>query len=217
MIVRIQKRYDARWQSEAAKPLSLLHCIFIRRQARMPVPQSRGFTLIELILVMALLVVGVSFLSPYLGGFIRGRAVQSEARQMISMSRLAQSRAASGGVPVILWFDKDKTPNQYGFQEEPGYRDNDKDGGKDPKAETLELNENLKIEILEDDTAISQPMTESTDPHMNMPHITFMPDGTIADSSPRTINIIDENGPKVSVKQTRDRSQYEIATTTEQQ
>lgn len=164
---------------------------------------------------MTLVVIGVSFVAPQLGGFFRGRTMQSEARRMISLAHGAQSRAVSGGVPVILWFDKDKTPNQYGFQEEPGYHDNDKDGGKDPKAETLEINERLKFEILEDDNAIAQPTVESSDPHMNMPHITFMPDGTIADGSPRTINIVDENGPKVSVKQTRDRSQYEIAATTQ--
>jgi hypothetical protein len=141
--------------------------------------------------------------------------MQSEARRMLSMARAAQNRAVSGGVPVILWLDKEN--RQYGIQEEPGYQDNDRNEGKDPKAESLELNENLKFEFSEDDNAISQPGIESNDPHMNLPHITFMPDGTIADGSPRTINIVDNNGPKVSVRQTRDRSQYEIATTTEQQ
>ena len=164
---------------------------------------------------MTLLVIGVSFIAPHLGGFFRGRVMQSEARRMLSMTRAAQNRAVSGGVPVILWLDKDN--RQYGIQEEPGYHDNDQDQGKDPKAEALELNENLKIEFSEDDNAISQPGIESNDPHMNLPHITFMPDGTIADGSPRTINIVDNNGPKVSVRQTRDRSQYEIVANTDQQ
>lgn len=219
MIVRIQRRYEVQQRSGEAKTVSASCAAPLSRTGKVPVSRSsRGFTLVELILVMALLVIGVSFISPHLGGFVRGRIVQSEARQMISISRAAQSRAVSGGVPVILWFDKDKTPNQYGIQEEPGYHDNDKDNGKDPKAETLELNENLKIEILDDDSSISQPTTESTDPHMNLPHITFMPDGTIADGSPRTINIVDSNnGLKATLKQTRDRSQYEIAATTDQQ
>jgi prepilin-type N-terminal cleavage/methylation domain-containing protein len=206
-----------RWQSGATKPISALRRALLRCTGKMPLPPtSRGFTLVELILVMALLVVGVSFIAPQLGGFFRGRTLQFEARQMISMAHAAQTRAVSGGVPVILWLDKDK--NQYGIQEEPGYHDNDKDGGKDPKAEALEVNENLKIEIGEDDAAISQPTIDSTDPHMNLPHITFMPDGTIAEGSPRTINIVDNNnGPKISVTQNRARNQYEIATTTEQQ
>jgi len=170
--------------------------------------RSRGFTLVELILVMTLLVIGVSFVAPQLGGFFRGRTMQAEGRRLISMAHGAQSRAVSGGVPVILWIDNVK--NSYGIQEEPGYTD------KDPKAEEYTLNENLKIEIAEDDSATSQPTAESNDPHMNLPHITFLSDGTIAEGSPRKINIVDNNGPKVSVAQTRDRSQYEIATTTEQ-
>jgi len=208
--VRIQRCYEVRWQSGAAKPFSALRRALLQRTGRIRVPsRSRGFTLVELILVMTLLVIGVSFVAPQLGGFFRGRTMQAEGRRLISMAHGAQSRAASGGVPVILWIDKEK--NSYGIQEEPGYTD------KDPKAEEYALNENLKIEIAEDDSAISQPAAESTDPHMNLPHITFLPDGTIGDGSPRKINIVDNNGPKVSVAQTRDRSQYEISTTTEQQ
>ncbi len=170
--------------------------------------RSRGFTLIELILVMALLVIGVSFITPQLGGFFRGRTMQSEARQIISMTHQAQSRAVSGGVPVILWFDKDK--NTYGYEEEPGYTD------KDPKAEEYPVNENLKLEIPEDDNAIAQPSVESDNPHMNLPHITFLPDGTVADGSPRTIKLVDNNGPTLSVTQAKDRNQYEVATTQDQ-
>jgi len=170
--------------------------------------QSRGFTLIELILVLMVIVIGVSLIAPHMGGFFRGRTMQSEARQMISMAHAAQSRAVSGGVPVILWFDKDK--NTYGFEEEPGYTD------KDPKAEEYPLNENLKLEIPEDDNAIAQPAVESDNPHMNLPHITFLPDGTVADGSPRTIKLVDQNGPTLSVTQSKDRNQYEIAATEQQ-
>jgi prepilin-type N-terminal cleavage/methylation domain-containing protein len=208
IIVRIERCYGVRRQNGAAKPFSALRRAVLHRTGETPVPlTSRAFTLVELILVMALLVIGVSFISPQLGGFFRGRTLNSEARQIISMAHAAQSRAVSGGVPVILWIDKDK--NSYGIQEEPGYTD------KDPKAEEYAVNENLKIEIPDDDT-IAQPTEMSSDPHMNLPHVTFLPDGTIADGSPKTITLVDNNGPKVSVTQSRDRSQYEIATTQEQ-
>jgi len=209
MIVRIPRRYDAWRQSGTAKLLSALRRS-LHGTGETPVPlTSQGFTLIELILVLMIIVIGVSFISPHLGGFFRGRTMSAEARQMISMAHAARSRAVSGGVPVILWFDKDK--NTYGFEEEPGYND------KDPKAEEYPVNENLKIEIPEDDTAMPQPTSESDNPHMNLPHITFLPDGTIADGSPRTIKLVDNNGPSLSVTQTKDRSQYEIAATTDQQ
>ena len=112
---------------------------------------------------------------------------------------------------MILWLDSDK--NQYGLEEEPGYND------KDPNAENFTLNENLKIEIPEDQGSISQPTeVDSSNPHMQLPHITFLPDGSIADGSPKTIQIsdVDKDGPKVSVTQSRDRNQYEIATTEQQ-
>ena len=49
-------------------------------------PRARGFTLIELILVMTLLVIGVSFVTPQLAGFFRGRTMQAEARRLISLT-----------------------------------------------------------------------------------------------------------------------------------
>jgi len=207
--VRIQRRYEVRGQSEVAKPPFTLRRVLLKRAGKMPVPlRSQGFTLIEIILVMTLIVIGASFLMPHLSGFFRGRMMQSEARQIISMAHGAQSRAVSGGVPEILWFDQEK--NSYGMEEEPGYSD------KDPNAEEYAVNDNLKIEISDDNGTTAQPEVESSNPHMQLPHITFLPDGTIADGSPKTIQIVDNDGPKLSVTQTKDRSQYEIGTTEQQ-
>lgn len=169
----------------------------------------RGFTLIELILVMALLVVAVSLVAPHLSGFFRGRTLNSEARQMIALTHEAQSRAVSGGVPMVLWFDT--TQNKYGLEEEPGYSD------KDPNAEEFTLNENLKLEVPDSDSATAQLTSTSTDTQRaGLPQIIFLSDGGIADGSPQTIRIIDNDGPSITVNQVRERNQYEIATTTEQ-
>jgi len=180
--------------------------------ARSRVGHQAGFTLIEMILVMTLLVVGVSFIAPHLAGFFRGRTLNSEARQLIAMMHNGQSRAVSGGVPIRLWFDVQN--KKYGLEEEPGFNE------KDPNAVELPLNENLRIEIPNDDPSVSQAAattTEDNGAHAGMPKITFQPDGSIADTSPRTIRIVDSDGPVLSLTQTRDRNQYEIATTTEQQ
>ena len=207
--MRIQSCYEVRQQSGATGSFSALRCS-LHRTGETPAPlRSQGFTLIELILVLLVIVIGASLVAPHLGGFFRGRNMQSEARQMISMAHAAQSRAVSGGVPVILWFDKDK--NTYGFEEEPGFTD------KDPKADEYTVGQNLKIEIAEDDNAVTQPTDASDNPHMNLPHITFLPDGTVAEGSPRTIKLVDDNGPTLSVTQSKDRNQYEVADTTAQQ
>jgi prepilin-type N-terminal cleavage/methylation domain-containing protein len=170
---------------------------------------DRGFTLVELILVMALLVVAVSFVTPHLPGFFRGRTLRSEANQIISLTHQGQSRAVSGGVPMVLWFDTEK--QKYGLEEEPGYTD------KDPDAVEFTLDENLKIQVPEDDPSVSSPASTQTDgPHAGMPQISFLPDGSIAETSPRTVRIVDTDGPTLSLTQTRDRNQYELATTTSQ-
>jgi prepilin-type N-terminal cleavage/methylation domain-containing protein len=203
--VRIKTSLKLQWQREATTTdFARAHCASERRA------DSRAFTLVELILVMALLVIGVSFVTPHLKGFFRGRTLTSEGRQIIALMHDGQSRAVSGGVPTRVWFDIEG--KKYGIEEEPGYND------KDPKAEEFPLNENLKFEIPEDDQSVSQPATsELNDDHSGLPKITFLPDGSIAETSPKTIRIVDSEGPVLSLTQTRDRNQYEIATTTEQQ
>ena len=210
MFVRIARRYERQRQSEAGTPQFAWRGAVLKRTGETPVPlQARGFTLIELILIMALLVIGVSFITPHLQGFFRGRTLQFEARQMIALMHNGQTRAVSGGVPMDLWFDI--AQNKYGLEEEPGYNETD------PKAEKIDLNENLKIEIPEGSLTVSQPTSDLNGEHAGMPKITFLPDGSIAETSPRTVRIVDSAGPVLLVTQTRDRNQYEITTTTDQQ
>jgi prepilin-type N-terminal cleavage/methylation domain-containing protein len=207
--VRVQTRFELQWPHEATTVLFAR----VRRGPNERGGSRRGFTLIELILVMALLVIAVSFVTPHLQGFFRGRTLQSEARQIISLMHNGQSRAVSGGVPMRLWFDAQN--KKYGLEEEPGFND------KDPDAVEFTLNENLRIEIPDDDPSTTQPAVATTvednSEHAAMPKITFQPDGSIADTSPRTIRIVDSAGPVLSLTQTRDRNEYEIATTNEQQ
>jgi prepilin-type N-terminal cleavage/methylation domain-containing protein len=212
--VRIEKRYGAQWKSETAKArfAYMRRCAAERGAdgASAPSLPSRGFTLIELILVMALLVIAVTYVTPRMQVFFRGRTMQSEARQLVALMHNGQARAVSGGVPMRLWFDSDK--KQYGLEEEPGYSD-----PKDATPEKIDLNENLKIEIPEGDPSLSQPATtELNDEHSGMPKITFLPDGSIADGSPKSVRIVDNDGSAVLLTQTRDRNQYEITTTTQE-
>ena len=62
-----------------------------------------GFTLIELILVMAVLAIVLAIIAPSLGNFFRGRTLDSEARRFVSLTRYAESRAVSEGSPMLLW------------------------------------------------------------------------------------------------------------------
>src|SRR5580765_8012860 len=57
-----------------------------------------AFTLIEMIVVMALLGITISVALPSLKGFFRGRTLDSEARRMLALTRQGQTRAVSTGV-----------------------------------------------------------------------------------------------------------------------
>jgi type II secretion system protein H len=89
-----------------------------------PTKKSRGFTLIELILVMTLLIIVVSLVTPLLGKFFQGRSLDSELRQFVSLTHFAQSRAVSEGTPMLLWVDT--RTQTYGLTDESGYQDDEK-------------------------------------------------------------------------------------------
>src|ERR1700749_3458803 len=171
---RLQKRALFTMTNDKCRMANRRHSSSVIRHSQ------RAFTLVELILVMALLVVAVSFVAPNLSGFFRGRALKSEGKQIIALMHQGQSRAVSGGVPMVLWFDPQT--QKYGLEEEPGYTD------KDPDAVEFQLEENLKFEIPQDDpgTTVSSQTSRDT-ARSGMPQINFLPDGTIAETSPRTI------------------------------
>ena len=76
-------------------------------------PRADGFTLIELILVMALLAIAASLAAPQMASFFRGRSLDQEARRMLSLTHYAQSRAVTEGFPMLLWIDP--ASGQYGL------------------------------------------------------------------------------------------------------
>ena len=99
-----------------------------------------AFTLVELILVMAIMVSVISLLTPKLSGFFGTRTAESEVGRFLSLTRLAQSRAVGQGVPMMVWVDP-KT-GTYGLKEEPGYNDND------PKAIDYTVADSLTMDIM---------------------------------------------------------------------
>ena len=96
-----------------------------------------GFTLIELILVMAVLTIVVSIGAPALSRFFRGRDLDSEARRFLALTRYGQSRAISEGVPMILWFDKNE--RTYGLKAETTFSEDD------PKAKVSAVANELNV------------------------------------------------------------------------
>jgi type II secretion system protein H len=144
-----------------------------------------GFTLIELILVMALLVVIAAIVTPQMAQFFRGRTLDNEARRFMTLTRYGQNRAVSEGIPMLVWIDEQG--RRYGLEAQPGFLDQD----EDPKAVEYELAGELEIEV---GTALSTyGVTGTQIMGRNLPAnarlIRFEPDGFISDQSPELILI----------------------------
>ena len=153
-----------------------------------------GFTLIELILVMTLLVVLFSMVAPNLSGFIRGRALDSEGRRMVALMHAAQSRAISEGMPMMFWING--KAGQYGVEEETP------PAGGDAQAEMLSLADNLQV------TVLNTGMTAMTTFH-NVPAIRFQADGMVDEDSPHQVRIDSAAGGSLWLVEMKNRTGYE--------
>jgi Tfp pilus assembly protein FimT len=157
-----------------------------------------AFTLVELVLVMVLLVVAVSLIAPRMTGFIRGRALESEARRMMALMHEGQSRAISEGLTVVVWLDEKN--GRYGMvQETPPT-------GGDPQAENLELAGNLQLAVLNTGgTALTM--------YQHLPAMRFMADGTVDENSPHMVRLDSADGGSLWLVESRNRTGYEISDT----
>jgi prepilin-type N-terminal cleavage/methylation domain-containing protein len=155
----------------------------------------RAFTLIELILVLALIVIAVAMVAPRMANFIRGRALDSEARRLLALMHAGQSRAVSEGAPMMLWVN---APNdEYGLAAETS------GANGDAQAEELPLDSTLQISVANLGTG-----TQTT--FKNLPAIKFLADGTIDENSPQTIQLMDSAGFSRWLVETPLRTGYEI-------
>lgn len=181
--------------------------------------RKNGFTLIELILVMALLTIAVSVAAPALANFFRGRSLDSEARRLLALTRAGQSRAVSEGVPVELWINT--AENTFGLEAEPSYN------AEDARALEFTLDPDMRIELPLDTrrpaevaaTATTRAgLTASTtvlSRRPELPRIRFLPDGSIASGSPTLLLLWGREESVMVLAQTRNRMRYEIRNRTE--
>ena len=160
---------------------------------------KRAFTLIELILVLALLAVVTSLAAPSLSRFFRARALDSEARQLLSLTHAGQSRAVADGFPMLLWIDSQQ--RAYGLQEE-GTTRNGHAQATDPKAEEFAFGDNVQVEAVN-----ASPVSVNG---QSLPAIRFMPDGTADENSPTRLRLTGQNGETLWLIQATNRLRYEI-------
>jgi type II secretion system protein H len=135
-----------------------------------------AFTLIELILVMTIIVIMTAVTFPMLRAFFQNRSLESEARRFLSLTRFAQNRAVSEGIPMIVWVDAQKS--RYGVEAEKGFLD------QDDKAVEYEADEKLTLEVAassQNRNALTQEqqLRRRTSLRNTRPEIKFLPDGSV--------------------------------------
>jgi len=178
---------------------------------------SSAFTLIELILVMALLTIVISLTAPSLSRFFRGRTLDSEARRLLALTRSGESRAVAEGMPMDLWVDA--AQGAFGLEAEPSF------DTSDPKAMEFTLDSGLKIEVVNrtvvapaDTLNRNRRVSTASTPRVvlarsSLPTIRFLPDGSIGDNSPQMLCLTSTDGGSLWLAQSRDSLTYEIRTT----
>jgi type II secretion system protein H len=174
----------------------------IDNQSRNQPRRERGFTLIELILVMMLLIIMVTIVTPRLMGFFNGRKLDSEVRRFVSLTHYAQSRAVSDGVPMLLWVDP--KAGTYGLQQESGYTSVDTKNSDDLKAETFTVAEGVKMNAGKAGSKNSGVMAKHSG-------FRFSPDGnTVKETSISGVSFQEGSFPPVWIMPSANGLSYEI-------
>lgn len=152
----------------------------------------QGMTLIELIVLLALLAAVMTFSAPALSRFIGGRQIQEEARRVLALTRYGRSEAVSRCVPMELWIDA--ATGTYGVSPQAGYAFQD---DKEPVEFTLQ--EGLRFDV-ESDTLNADGRAV----------ILFQTDGTIDAQSLASLRITDDEDEVIEIAQVDYGLGYEI-------
>jgi type II secretion system protein H len=153
--------------------------------------RSPGFTLVELIIVMALLAVAAAFSAPSLARSLHQRNLNGEASRLLALTEYARDEAVSQGVPMTLWVD----PNgqRFGLEPKAGFE------GDDTRAREFALDPDVHFEI--DRSASRNGVADAME---------FAPDGAPASSSVDSLRLVDRFDSMITLARTSDGWSYEI-------
>ncbi len=170
------------------------------------IARVHAFTLIELILVMALLAIVLAISAPSLSRFFHSRGLDNEAQRFMALTRAAQSRAISEGVPMVVWFDTKQ--RAYGLNADKSFVE------QDAKAQMFNLEDTVEVEARYSAEAnaaakASQFKNERLD-SASLYTLRFNPDGFISPGSPEMVVFRQKDNGELWVVQSRNRLHYEI-------
>jgi len=152
---------------------------------------ARGFTLVELIIVMALLAVIAAISMPSLGRSMRERNLKDEAARFLAVTEYARNEAASQGVPMTVWIDP--ATQRFGVEAKTGYE------GEESRAKHFALNPDVRFEL--ERTATRNGLIDVAE---------FSPEGAPAAASIDAVKMADRFGGTLTLSRTADGWSYEI-------
>lgn len=160
----------------------------------------------ELILVMTIMVMLIGVVMPSLKGFFRGRNLDNEARRFLSLTRYAQSRAISEGLPIELWMNPRN--GTYGVQALSGYTE-------------TQTNTMIRSYVVDPSVQLSFSAPSSVLTRSNywsqaqgvfgtVAKIRFQPDGFISDTSPQNVYLRQGGNGMIWIAETPTHMRYDI-------
>ena len=152
----------------------------------------RAFTLVELIVVMALLALTMAFAAPSLARSMRGRHLDHEATRFIALTEYGRDEAVSQGVPMALWIDA--ASGRFGIAPKAGYASDDARGRE------YVLTDGISFDTSGD--SLKQTTSASL--------IEFAPDGSPEPANVESIRLVDRFSEVVLIARTSDGWGYEI-------
>ena len=154
--------------------------------------QRMAFTLVELILVMALLALILALAAPTLSRSLRQHKLEQEATRLLALTEYGRDEAVSQGVPMVVWIDS--ASGSFGVEAKTGY------DGEEARNKEFSLDPEVHFEVK--DAVVTQGGLVNA--------AEFSPDGTLDLSSVDSMRLIDRNNSAVALSQTEDRWGYEI-------
>jgi len=142
-----------------------------------------GFTLIELICVMAVMAVVMAISAPSLSGFFRSRSLHEQSRRFLALTRHARSLAVSYSAPVEVWVDTSQ--GGYGLEIQASY------GTEDAQSLEYQLKDNQEFDV---DAQFLDKDGKAT--------LHFYPDGLMDEGNPDTIVLREGDNEEIAIRKT---------------
>jgi type II secretion system protein H len=155
--------------------------------------QAPAFTLIELIIVMAVLATVLAIVVPSLVRSFQERHLGEEADRLLALIEYGRDEATSQGVPMVIWIDSEK--GDFGLDAATGY---------------TASQASIKQYSLEDGVRFDSVKSSANTKDGHAIFVQFSPDGSPDPSDVDSVRIVDRSNSSLALARTTDGWDYEI-------